>query len=295
MSLNQENLNKLITTALAIEAQEAQEAGAIGYMARALTQATMPHKRIESNEFSRENGAFSLVMLAPSKIGLPYGSIPRLLLAWISTEAVKTKQRELVLGRSLSNFMSQLDLAPTGGRWGSITRLKEQMERLFACSISCTYTNGNHWAIKNVSPVSDANLWWSPKNPSQTTIFESTLKLNEDFFNEIINFPVPIDLRALKLLKRSPLALDIYCWLTYRMSYLKRNSSIPWEVLQLQFGSNYAQTEHGKRDFKRAFLRELRKVTALYQDAKLEVNNGAIILKPGKPHISPAKIISQIE
>jgi Plasmid encoded RepA protein len=293
--MQENNLDKFITEVLAIEAQEAKESGALGYMARALTQATMPHKKIDSNEFSRENGAFSLVMLAPSKIGLPYGSIPRLLLAWISTEAIKTKQRELVLGRSLTNFMSQLDLVPTGGRWGSITRLKEQMERLFACSISCTYTNGNHWAIKNITPVSNANLWWSPKNPSQTTIFESTLKLNEDFFNEIINFPVPIDLRALKLLKRSPLALDIYCWLTYRMSYLKRNSYIPWEVLQLQFGSNYAQTEHGKRNFKCAFLRELRKVTTIYQDVKLETNNKAIILKPGKPHISPTKIIVQIE
>ena len=72
----------------------------------------------------------------PAKIGLPYGSLPRLLLAWLTTEAVKTKTRELTLGDTLSDFMRQLDLVPTGGRWGSITRLKDQTRRLFASTIS---------------------------------------------------------------------------------------------------------------------------------------------------------------
>ena len=33
---------------------------------------------------------------------LPYGNLPRLLIAWLCTEAVRTQSRELVLGRSLS-------------------------------------------------------------------------------------------------------------------------------------------------------------------------------------------------
>ncbi|MGH8305788.1 MAG: replication protein RepA, partial [Steroidobacteraceae bacterium] len=51
--------------------------------------------------------------------------------------------------------------------------------------------------------------------------------------------PVPIDMRAMKALKRSPLALDIYFWLTYRLSYLRHARVIPWAALQLQFGSSY--------------------------------------------------------
>ena len=88
--MKSDNLNKLITEALAIEAEEAREAGALGFMARALVQATMPHSKVDGNEFERVNGAFSLNILAPSKVGLPYGSIPRLLMAWISTEATRT-------------------------------------------------------------------------------------------------------------------------------------------------------------------------------------------------------------
>lgn len=284
--MNDQNLNKLITEALAIEARDAKEAGALGFMTRALVQATLPHSKIEGNEFKRRNGAFKLTMLADSEVGLPYGSIPRLLIAWITTEAVRTKKRELLLGNNLSRFMEQLDLTPTGGRWGTVTRLRDQMKRLFSAAISCTYDNGEHWAIKNVQPVIQANLWWYPKTPEQSTLFESTLMLGEEFFKEIINCPIPIDMDALKALKRSPMALDIYCWLTYRMSYLRTNAKIPWEVMQLQFGASYAQSPQGTRDFKRAFLRELKKVTLVYQGANLEIDKSSFILKPGKPHIA---------
>ena len=56
-------------------------------------------------------------------------------------------------------------------------------------------------------------LWWNPKLPSQLPLWKSTVTLSTDFFDEIVERPVPIDMRALKALKRSPLALDIYCLL----------------------------------------------------------------------------------
>lgn len=59
--MNPTNLDRLITDALAIEAQDAKEAGALGYMARALVQATLPHSKPDGNEFERRNGAFTLV------------------------------------------------------------------------------------------------------------------------------------------------------------------------------------------------------------------------------------------
>lgn len=289
--MNNSNINKLITEAFAIEAREAKEAGALGFMARALIQATLPHSRLDGNEFKRRNGAFRLTILADSEVGLPYGSIPRLLIAWITTEAVRTKQRELILGDSLSSFMSQLDLIPTGGRWGSITRLREQMTRLFSSAISCTYDDGEHWSIKNVQPVTQANLWWNPKNPQQTTLFESTLTLGEEFFKEIIEYPIPIDLDVIKAIKKSPMAIDIYCWLTHRMSYLKKHSVIPWETLQTQFGADYAIDSQGVRNFKKAFLRELKKINLFYQP-NLEIEEKWLTLKPTNTHIQKQPHIS---
>ncbi len=285
--MNRESLDKLITEALAIEARDAKESGALGFMARALVQATMPHSKTKDSVFKRYNGSFKLTILADPDVGLPYGSIPRLLIAWITTEAVRTKSRELKLGHTLGKFMSRLDLMPTGGRWGTITRLREQMKKLFSASVSCTYDDGERWAIKNVQPISQADLWWNPKIPHQATLFESTLILGEEFFNEIINYPIPIDMGALKALKKSPMALDIYCWLTYRMSYLKSSTLIPWEALQAQFGADYERT----RDFKRYFLNQLRGVSVVYPEAKIEINNIGLSLKPSKTHIPKIKCV----
>ena len=136
------DLRKLIEQTIAIEEKEAKEAGALGFMARALVQATLPHSKTDQHFFRRRNGDFQLTIVSDPDIGIPYGTIPRLLLAWLTTEAVKTQRREIILGKSLSDFMEQLDLIPTGGRWGSITRLREQMKRLFSAGISCTYNEG---------------------------------------------------------------------------------------------------------------------------------------------------------
>ena len=278
--------DRLINESLAIEAEAAKEAGAIGFMARALVQATLPHRKVDGTEFTRTNGRFTLSLLSPSAIGLPYGSVPRLLLSWITTEAVRTKQRELVLGDSLSGFMSELGMLPTGGRWGSITRLKDQMTRTFACSVTCTAQLGDIWAMESVKPVDSVRLWWSPKAPDQAALWQSTITLGERFFKEIIERPVPIDMRALKALKKSPLALDIYCWLTYRMSYLSKPVSIPWEALSGQFGADYKVL----RQFRAAFLRELKKVLVVYPDAKAVAveagaRGGALMLMPSRTHI----------
>lgn len=287
-TLKPKTVDKLISEALAIEAQEAAEAGQVGFMARAMVQATMPHKRVTGNEFSRRNGNFTLSMIAPSRVGLPYGNVPRLLLSWLTTEAVKTGERELVLGHSLSAFMGELGFQVTGGRHGSITRLKNQTRRLFSTTVNCAYENEQAGALLNYMVAERALLWWDAKDPEQAALWQSTVTLSEPFFEEITSRPVPVDMRALKALKRSPLALDIYAWLTYRLSYLKRPTRLPWGVLQMQFGADYPMTGQGRRNFKKNFLLQLRKVQAIYP-VDLETEAEALLLKPAKPHVRRLK------
>ena len=282
---------KLIEEALAIEAEEAKAAGALGFMARMLVQATMPHSDPgDVAAWGRRNGAFSLVIQPgmtldaksqPKSIGLPYGSLPRLLLAWISTEAVRTGEPVVVLGDTLSSFMRELGLMPTGGRWGSITRLRSQMKRLFSASISCTYEGNEHWANTGFRIAEEAHLWWDPKQPNQADLWQSSVTLGNKFFQELISHPVPVDLRALKALRRSPMAIDLYCWLTYRMSYLRKDTVIPWPALQAQFGADYALS----RQFKAAFLVTLRKVLTIYSGAKVIAVDNGLALKPSVTHI----------
>ena len=277
-------LDKIITESLALDAENAKEAGRIGFISRALTQATLPHRRMSGNEFTRSNGNFTLSIVSPSVIGLPYGNIPRLLVSWVTSEAVRVRSPELELGSSLSHFMRELGLTPTGGRWGSVTRLREQMVRLFASSVTCIYDDNHKTGIFGVKIVSEACLWWDPKSPDQIPLWRSSLKLGLDFYNEIINHPIPIDMEALKLLKRSPMALDIYCWLTYRMSYLRKQVNIPWSVLEMQFGADYGRTI----DFKVNFIKQLKSVLVVYPEAKVTQNEHGLVLKPSKPHVAKA-------
>ena len=51
--------------------------------------------------------------------------------------------------------MRSLDLQPTGGRWGSITGLKQQMTRLFSSSVTCIWENKESTAIANMQAVTD--------------------------------------------------------------------------------------------------------------------------------------------
>ena len=106
----------------------------LGFMARTMALCSLPRTNPGNrHQYKRVNGPFTLYMNATADNKLPYGSLPRLLLAWISTEAVKTQSRELILGRSLSDFMRALGLEPVGG---VRTRLRNQMRRLFSAHVS---------------------------------------------------------------------------------------------------------------------------------------------------------------
>jgi hypothetical protein len=283
--MNEKNLKDFFSKAELIEGISAYDAGQIGYMARVLIQATLPHSDPKQAYFERKNGGLILGISANPSIGIPYGVYPRLLLSWIVTEAVKTKEPELILGASLNQFMQKLGLLSTGGRWGTIARLKDQMHRLFASSISFDYTKKDSFSTGGVVSVARKYmLWWDAQSPNQTSLLNSTVILNTDFFNEIVERPIPIDMRAIAALKTSCVALDLYCWLTYRMSYLNKETLISWEGLQDQFGSNYGNNKQGRYKFKEKLLLQLKKVLTIY-DAKVSINEDGLIIKPSVTHI----------
>ncbi|MDH3253788.1 MAG: replication protein RepA, partial [Acidobacteriota bacterium] len=180
-------------------------------MARILVQATLPHSRPLTHEFERVNGRFTLYMNAPASVGLPYGSYPRLALAWLSTEAVRTRSREIELGPTFSSFMYKLGLTPITGKRGTTSRLRDQLHRLFSTTIRCSYSDEDegHAAGVGYTIAHKHELWWSPRDLDQQPLWNSVVVLSTEFYDELVAHAVPIDLRALKALKGSPLALDI--------------------------------------------------------------------------------------
>ena len=246
-----------------------------GFLGRTMALCSLPRSNPGNQyRYVRRNGPYTLVMNAGGLSKLPFGTNPRLILAWICTEAVRTGSRDLVLGRSLSEFMRKLGIASTNGR--TQARLRNQMKRLFNCSVQLTYTAAGRETSASALVAELTDFWWNPKQPDQTGLWESKVRLSEAFFNEIISHPVPLDLTTLKALKRSPLGLDLYLWLTYRIFALTTPQQLTWKQVYCQFGAHPAKasdkfTVHA---FRYKVLRELKKIKLAWPDLNYSAASG---------------------
>jgi hypothetical protein len=169
--------------------------------------------------------------------------------------------------------------------WDDLTSPRP-LHRLFSTTIRCSHSDEDegHSAGVGYTIAHKHQLWWSPRDPEQRPLWNSMVVLSVGFYYELVAHAVPIDLRALKALKGSPLALDIYSWLTYRMSYLRKPCLIPWEALQTQFGADYGRP----RDFKRKFLAHQVDVLHVYPTACLSDQAPGLLLRPSPTHLPRA-------
>lgn len=183
-------------------------------------------------------GTSTCLVMAPPSIGLPWGKCPLLLLCWLATEAVRTRSPVSSSGRiSPPSCGSLAKCAPAAGGGPSLD--SGTRRNAFSSTIRCSYTGPGRFEDTGFVVASRVSLWWNPAAPEQPDLFGSFVELLPDFFQAILDRPIPVDLRVLLAL-RSPLALDIYCWLTYRAAYLRRPTEIPWSALALQFGASLA-------------------------------------------------------
>ena len=238
--------------------------------------------------YVRCNGPYTLVMNAGGLHKLPFGNLPRLILAWVSTEAVRTQSREIVLGKSFSEFMRTLGIYSSGGR--DRTRLRNQIDRLFNASVRLTYEDerGKQFIASHIADRGE--FWWDERKPDECSLWDSKIRLGEDLFNEIIQHPVPLNLNALNALKRSTLGLDLYLWLTYRVFALQRPLRLSWRALYCQFGADPPAKASDKRtvdDFRKDSLRELKKIKMAWPELNYATAKGVLILFPSKPSIAP--------
>ena len=262
----------------------------LGFMARLLALCSLPRTNLgDQLQYVRRNGPFTLVMTATGLHKLPYGTLPRLLLAWVCTEAVRTQSRELFLGDSFAAFMRKLDIFNDGGAVRS--RLQNQMRRLFDAHVKLVYKDAHGERFIN-SPIADSGeFWWDVKRPDARSLWESKIELGERFFHEVITHPVPLDLHILKRLKRSPLGLDLYVWLVYRTFGLTRPLRLTWTQLYRQFGVDPARASEANtvHDFRKDCLRELTKLKTAWPDLNYRTVKGALVVAPSPPRIAPTQ------
>ena len=268
----------------------------LGFMARMMALCSLPRTNPGNQiRYKRMNGPFQLYMTAGPETKLPFGNYPRLLLAWVSTEAVRTQSRVIVLGSSLSAFMKTLGIYGSGGG-GDQIKLRNQMRRLFGCTVTLIYKEGNEEQFVN-SPIAAAGkYWWNPDNNSNLPGWNSKIVLGEAFFNEIINHPVPLDMNILTSLKRSSLGLDLYLWLVYRTFALRAPQRLSWSHLYRQFGSDPAKASDNitVQAFRKDCLRELKKIKLAWPGLNYTTPPGVLILHPSAPTIPPSSNLPRL-
>ena len=261
----------------------------LGFMARMMALCSLPRTNPGTTlQYKRVNGPYKLVMIAGADCKLPFGNLPRLLLAWVSTEAVRTQRRELVLGKSLSEFMRTLGVYSSGGRVQ--IRLRNQMRRLFSATVQLVYEDEHGEARVSSSVADRTELWWNERKPDKPVLWDSKIRLGEDFFNEIIQHPVPIDMNTLTALKRCSLGLDLYLWLVYRTFPLQAPQRLTWRQVYRQFGlhPDKASDKRTVLNFRSQALRELKKIKLAWPGLNYTTAPGLLILHPSAPAVPPA-------
>jgi hypothetical protein len=213
------------------------------------------------------------------------------LLFWITTEALRTGSPRLELGPSLNAFMRALGLDPSrGGPRSDARRLRDQMERLFRATISFEQHvagegyEGSDWL--NMRVTSKGHLWWDLREPDQPQLFDSYIVLSEEFFQAITSAPVPANMQALKALKRSPLALDLYAFVSYRAFVTTQTGKaqfVTWAQLAGQLGTDYADVTNFRKKTKAA----LRKIKVVFPGMRLGSKQGGIEILPGASAVPP--------
>ena len=255
---------------------------------RLLALCTLPRTNPgDRTQYVRRNGPYTLIMSAVGQEKLPFGNLPRLLLAWVCTETVRTQSRTLKLGRSLSEFMRKLDITShSGGVRGDRTRLKNQMQRLFSANVMLIEKQSHRERAVSSNIVDRRDYWWDPKG-DQPMLWDSTIELGEMFYDEIVSCPVPLDMHILRSMKRSALGLDLYLWLNYRMFKLREPLLLTWRQLYRQFGSTNEADKVTINKFRTQVPRELSKLKDAWPQLDYRTPTGCLELHPSPLRIAP--------
>ena len=264
----------------------------VGFTTRILIQGLYPYKRQDSITRSMQAGPWRMTVTSPN--GLPFGKYPRLIMAYLVTQAVQRQNlpieeaRRIPMGRSINDFLARMGIPVrgTGGQRGTLGILREQLRRLSTSTVTVEHLGrADRDAGANILIVQRWQLWWGSEN-RQDPLEESWLELTPDFYQEIIAHPVPIDLDMLRGLSR-PRAMDIYMWSTARRYRLKADLHLDWDAVQSQFGADVPHTSLARRHFRQDFAKAVAEVLQVWPDAGLTVTPDGLVLAKGHPSVPP--------
>ncbi len=204
--------------------------------------------------------------------GLPFGSIARLILIHLSSEAVKNNSRIVELGPSMNAFLRRMGVSH-GGK--TVTLIRDQSRRISLCRLTFFSKRAKDTVVSTGSFIRNAII---PDGAfdDQPSIWNPTVELDEAFFNSLKEHPLPLRESAIKQLSGRSMAMDFYVFLAYRLHSLERPINISWKALYAQFGSGFSV----QRYFVREMKAPLQLALSAYPEARVEITETGLVLHP---------------
>lgn len=246
----------------------------------------LPRRNPRVREFHRSFGRAWLNVQAgyidigsgPEQQNLPYGAFPRIALAAINTLAVRNKKPDIFIGHSAAEFLRDLGMDSQGARYKT---MREQMHALAACRMQMGFDGKTF----NEHTIKQFDVWSRNESESNQVNWSGRMVLSDEYHKEILEHAVPLDQRALSVIKGSALSLDIYFWLAHRLYTIKRSPIfLSWRNLKDQFGHEYLG-QYAEKNFKKSFSAALRSALDVYPKANVRVIPGGIEICQSPPPI----------
>lgn len=264
------------------------EEGTPGYVHAGFAMTALPHKRTDAAEWVRD-GADIRLRIESGKthdgtvVGIPFGYVSRLILLYLQTEAIKTRSREVELGRSMHGWLKAMGLNSGGKGYEAV---REQSRRLSLCRLTFYRLGERGEAVLNGGFVREAILpsrceRTGASEAAQLSLWRETVVLDEVFYESLIRHPLPVREAAIRALSGQSMAIDLYIWLAYRLHHLQKPTKVPWPALYAQFGGGFAQ----RRQFKAHAREALALALAAYPEARVGEDENGLTLMPSPPPV----------
>jgi hypothetical protein len=259
------------------------DAEKIGFTYSGFALTSLPHK--PQTELVWKRDGHNLTMLVESgrgrdgkPLGLPYGSYARFILLFLQSEAIRTQSREVELGRSMRVWLGTMGLSIGGTTYKMVN---EQARKISGCTLTF-FADRAGAQIKSKGGFVKTEITMSNVIDDQPTLWQDRVLLDEDFYRALREHPVPVSETALRAIGPRSMVIDVYIWLAYRLHALKKDMEVGWPTLHAQFGAGFSRL----RRFRAHFIECLGLAVAAYPDARVEISERGVILRPSRPAIA---------
>jgi hypothetical protein len=288
-----ENARRMVETRAERQAVEAagivlaEEVSRLGITHAGFAMTSLPHKRIEEPLWRRQGHRTTLLVESGRTgqggwIGVPYGSMARLILLYLQTESIRTNDPEVELGRSMHAWLSRMGI-PAGGK--NYKLVGEQARRISACRLTFLTEMPGAELRQNGAFVQNAITLTATADERQRALWQDRVRLDDGFWRSLREHPVPVREEAVRAIGTRSLALDVYIWLAYRLHALNRSTPITWTALHAQFGAGFKAV----RQLKPTFREALGLALAVYPEARVDMEAGGVVLHPSAPAVPRAE------